>query len=63
MVTALLILAAVLVLMAFVGVLIQSVQSPFMWCYYTMTGAAGTLAELFGKLVVAIIEGFSGSGE
>ena len=59
MVTALLILAAVLVLVLFVGVCHQMFNSPAMWVYHTCTGTPGFLIELFGAILSAIISGFT----
>jgi hypothetical protein len=57
MVTALLIVLAVLVVLAIVGVVFQMSNSPLMCVFHLCSGTVGFLAELLGALLTEIGKG------
>lgn len=56
MVTAILIVLAVLVLVGFVGLCYQMATCPLSWLFHTCNGSLGLLAELFAAIITAIAD-------
>lgn len=62
MTTALLILAAVVLVAVLVGVSVQCCSSPVMWVFHLSCNTAGAVLNLLGLVLAAIAEGLTGSG-